>query len=193
MILYITSHSTGELIGSREAVRDIKKPERFVIPPYSTPTQPPIGSLDNNEYWAYLSDDEKPVRDYKLGSWVKKQKQVKVTAYHKQTHQAKEFEDKSLIDDEHTAIKPSSKFDEFIDGEWILNEGLKFATEEHEWVISELAWYDSKVVYAARGDKSRSDGYTKEELDDYAIALCDYTSKDVDGNITVKGDVRPVI
>lgn len=142
---------------------------------------------------SYDTDTQELKANVTTGKWEILDKKIKITAYHKKTQAQKEFEDESLIDDEYTAIKPSSGFDEFIDGEWVLNEGLKFATEEHGWVVSELAWYDSKVIYAARGDTSRSGGYTKEELDTYAIALCDYTSKDVDGNITVKGNVRPVM
>lgn len=158
---------------------------------YDEPLKPQCSSF------ALLPEYDKSIQELKIDlsndKWNIIKKPQKITGYHKLTQTTKDFDDKSLIDDDHTDIKPSSEFDEFISGEWVLNEGLKFATEEHAWVMSELDWYDSKVIYAARCDTSRSGGYTKEELDNYAIALCDYTSKDVDGNITVKGDVRPVI
>jgi len=144
------------------------------IPPYNHSTQDLKANVTNGE-WQVLN------------------KRVEVTGYHKQTHTSKVFDDKSIVDDNHTLIKPSSRFDKFEGEGWVLDENLKFTTEEHEWVIAELLWYDSKITYAHRGDLKRSGGHTKEQLDSYAISLCDYTSKDGDGVITVTGDTRPTI
>lgn len=113
LTLYIFSHKTGELLGTREAVEDIKQPGRFVIPPYATPTPYPKEDLNEHQYWAYLDEQGKPVRDYSFGDWVKKEKHIKVTAYNKQNQQPKQFDDKSLVDDEYTINKPPTAYHTF--------------------------------------------------------------------------------
>ncbi|AUR98048.1 coil containing protein [Vibrio phage 1.246.O._10N.261.54.E10] len=122
MILYITSHKTGEFLGTRDAAEDIKNPERFVIPPYHTTEGLPSEVLTDNEYWAYLDNDGEPVRDYTLGAWVKKEKQVEVTAYHKETQQTQKFDDKSLVTDEYTAKEPPTPYHDFVDSDWVANK-----------------------------------------------------------------------
>lgn len=122
LTLYITSHKTGELLGTREAHRDIKQPSCFVIPPYQVPTSPPNDPLSDNEYWAYLDDNGLPVRDYTLGAWFKKEISVKVFAYHKQTQTQKEFDDKSLVTEEFTLKEPPTPYHDFIDSDWFANK-----------------------------------------------------------------------
>ncbi|AKU42648.1 tail fiber assembly protein [Vibrio phage H188] len=122
MILYITSHKDGRLLGSCDAAMDIKQDGRFVVPPYYTPAQPPGDFLGDDECWAYLDDGGQPVREYNNGSWVKKKKQVEVTAYHKQTHQAKEFDDRSLVADEYTLNEPPTPYHDFVDNDWLANK-----------------------------------------------------------------------
>lgn len=122
LVLYITSHVSGALLGVRKAVTDVKNPERFVIPPYQTPARVPGDNLESNFYWAYLNDDGQPARDHKLGKWVKKEKQVKVIAYHKQTQVLKEFDDKSLVTDEYTVKEPPTPYHGFSSGDWVPNQ-----------------------------------------------------------------------
>ncbi|PMM11611.1 hypothetical protein BCT62_09565 [Vibrio splendidus] len=119
--LYVTSHQDGRLLGTRDAEKDVKNPERFVIPPYQTPTRVPNDTIEENEYWAYLNDGGEPVRDHNYGSWFKKEKQVKVTVYHKQTQQTKKFDDNSLITDEYTLKKPPTPYHDFVDNDWVAN------------------------------------------------------------------------
>lgn len=133
MILYIASHKTGELLGTREANRDIKQPDRVVIPPYHTPNACPSDNLSDNEYWALLDNNGKPVRDYQGGEWVKKERQVKVTAYLKiDVTQTKEFDDKSLVIDDYTLIKPQTSFDEWINNAWVTNQSNKHIAEYNQ-------------------------------------------------------------
>ncbi|PKF48691.1 hypothetical protein AT251_24265, partial [Enterovibrio nigricans] len=120
--LYVTSHQDGRLLGTRDAEKDVKNPERFVIPPYQTPTCVPNDTIEENEYWAYLNDGGQPVRDHNYGSWVKKEKRVEVTAYHKQTQQTKTFDDKSLVTDEYTTKEPLTPCHDFVDGDWVANK-----------------------------------------------------------------------
>lgn len=130
LTLYVTSHQTGELLGTREAVKDVKQPKRWVIPPYQTPTVLPNERLDDNEYWAYLDSNNKPVRDYQLGVWVNKKRYIKVTAYLKtDATKHKKFDDASLVTDEYTLEKPLTQWDEWINDVWITNEGNKYIAE----------------------------------------------------------------
>ncbi|MEZ9430698.1 DUF4376 domain-containing protein [Vibrio splendidus] len=122
LTLYVISHKDGRLLGKRHAEKDIKNPRRFVIPPYQTPTCVPEGTLNENEYWAFLNDGGQPARDHNCGLWLKKDKQIKVTAYHKQTKQTKEFDDKSLVTDEYTVKEPATPYHDFNGSEWVANE-----------------------------------------------------------------------
>ncbi|CAH9015911.1 DUF4376 domain-containing protein [Vibrio phage 150E35-1] len=121
LTLYIISHKNGELLGSRQAIRDVKQPDRFVIPPYQTPIKPPSEVLADNAFWAYLDEDDHPVRVHDLGSWVKKERLVKVTAYHKQTKALKEFDDRSLLTDEYTLKEPPTPYHDFVGNDWSAN------------------------------------------------------------------------
>lgn len=123
MILHITSHKDGQLLGTREAVKDTKNSDRFVIPPYQTPTSVPDDTLEHDQYWAYLDVNGNSVRNHRLGSWVKKKKPVKVLTYHKQTQAQKEFDDKSLVTDEYTIKEPPTPHHDFIGSDWIPNKG----------------------------------------------------------------------
>lgn len=122
LTLYITSYKNGEFLGTRKAVKDIKQPDRFVIPPYQTPIAFPTDKLEDNEYWAYLGLDGYPVRDHALGTWMKKANKVKVIAYHKQTQAQKDFDDESLVTDEYTVKKPPTPYHDFNATDWILNQ-----------------------------------------------------------------------
>lgn len=122
LTLYMTSHQDGRLLGTRNATKDIKNPERFVVPPYHTPTQVPNDALEDGQYWAYLDDKGYPVRDHNLGAWVKKEKLVQIVAYHKQTQVQKAFDDKSLVTDEYTVKEPPTPYHDFNDSDWVANK-----------------------------------------------------------------------
>lgn len=130
MILYITSHKDGRLLGTREAEKDIKQPERLVIPPYQTPNDLPRESLDVYEFWAYLDKNNKPVRNYQLGAWVKQKCHVKVIAYLKNdATKQQEFDDVSLISDDYTKEKPLTQWDEWNGTAWVTNQSNKYIAE----------------------------------------------------------------
>lgn len=150
MILYITSHKDGRLLGSCDAAMDIKQDGRFVVPPYYTPAQPPGDFLGDGEYWAYLDAEGGSSREYNNGSWVKKKKQVEVTAYHKQTHQAKEFDDRSLVADEYTINEPPTPYHDFVDGVWVGNSEkaiIAKRTEINNW-RKQMENNESQIVSA---------------------------------------------
>ncbi|MEZ8869556.1 DUF4376 domain-containing protein [Vibrio sp. 10N.247.310.56] len=73
-----------------------------------------------------------------------------VTAYHKQTHTPKEFDDKSLVTDEYTVIEPPTPYHEFIDSDWVANKvnaAKAKRTEINNWRIS-LEGKDTQTVLA---------------------------------------------
>ncbi|MGD8172126.1 DUF4376 domain-containing protein [Vibrio sp. TRT 21S02] len=151
LTLYVTSHKTGELLGQREAISDIKQPDRFVIPPYQTPVELPEDSLAENEYWAFLDQNDKPARDYTLGAWFKKKKYHEVTAYHKQTKHPKEFDDVSLVDNEHTInVPPPHSI--WQSGNWVQQVDLLKEAKRKEinhWRDTQEANAEQKVVVSS--------------------------------------------
>ncbi|MFH0267231.1 hypothetical protein [Vibrio rumoiensis] len=110
---------TGEYLRTVDAVKNIKSKE-FMIPPYHTPDLP-IAELEDNEYHVFLDNNGNVPRDYANGAWAVKTRFVKVTAYNKQTKQPKEFEDKTLVDDEYTLLEPQS-FQKWGDEQWVQND-----------------------------------------------------------------------
>lgn len=99
MLKHFISSTTGEYI----------KSEKLAVKMGYTTSQPlPDVKLAENEYVAMLDADGKVQYwpDDTGCTWQVKTRFEKVTAYNKQTQQPKEFDDKSLVDDEHTLNKP---------------------------------------------------------------------------------------
>lgn len=118
---------TGEYLGAIDAVKNIKSKE-YMIPPYHTP-ETPIGELKENEYHAFLDSNGNAPRDYKNGAWLVKEQYVKVTGYNNHTQEPKEFDDKSLVTDDYTLLKPVTQFDEWIDNAWVTNEQAQYEAQ----------------------------------------------------------------
>lgn len=136
--LYVISIKTGELLRTREASIDIKT-EQPVIPPYQTPVAIPESDIPDTHRWLYLDEQGKPARYHHDGSWVQKPRPEKVTAYHKQTRQPKQFDDASLVTDEYTLKAPATEFD---DWDASLNDWVTDVQAKYE--------YDVASVEAAR-------------------------------------------
>lgn len=64
-----------------------------------------------------------------------------------------------------------------------------YAKKEHLWVIAELMYVDTQLMYHWTGDITRQ-SYTEQDWKDYAIALRNYTTL-VDNIPVVNSDVRP--
>jgi len=170
--LYVTHYMTGELLGTREAVKDIKQPDRVVVPPYQTPTPLPTTTIKDNEYWAYLDENGKPVRDHKLGNWEKKTRHIKVTAYLKtDCTKTKEFGDKSLVTDEYTFLVPPSPHHDFSGESWAPNIN-KAIDAKHAEIIR---WRDareneSNQEVSALGSTWDSDPESRKRIDSALLA-----------------------
>lgn len=67
--------------------------------------------------------------DVKNQKWLVELKPVEVTAYHKQTHESKVFDDESLVTDEYTLEKPSTQWDEWTNDAWVTNQSNKYIAE----------------------------------------------------------------
>lgn len=118
---------TGEYLREIDAVKNIKTNEHMV-PPYHT-VDMPSGALQENEYYAFLDSNGNVPRDYSNGSWVIKERFVKVTAYNKQDKLSKEFDDKTLVTDDYTLDKPTTQFDEWLDNAWVTNEQAQYEAQ----------------------------------------------------------------
>lgn len=90
--------------------------DKCILPQFSTWVAKP----DFNE------ETEQAKFDVKKQKWLVELKPVAVTAYHKQTYEAKVFNDASLVKDEYTLEKPSTKFDEWINNTWVTNLSKKY-------------------------------------------------------------------
>ncbi|PMM39155.1 DUF4376 domain-containing protein [Vibrio splendidus] len=68
--------------------------------------------------------------------WQVLDKQMAVTAYHKQTKAQKEFDDKSLVTDEYTLKEPPTPYHDFVGSDWVASKekaaNAKFA-EINNW------------------------------------------------------------
>lgn len=67
--------------------------------------------------------------DVKNQKWLVEPKPVEVTAYNKQTHESKVFDDASVVTDDYTLKKPSTQWDEWIDNTWVTNQSNKYIAE----------------------------------------------------------------
>ncbi|EGQ8314587.1 phage tail protein [Vibrio cholerae] len=68
--------------------------------------------------------------DLNTGSWVVEPKLFKVTAYLKlDCTKQKEFDDVTLVTDDYTLKEPATRFDEWIDEEWVTDISAKYIAE----------------------------------------------------------------
>lgn len=130
---------TGEYLREVDAVKNIKSSE-FMVPPYHTP-ESPTAELNENEYYAFLDSNGNSPRDYQNGSWSVKERFVKVTAYNTQTKQPQEFDDKTLVTDGYTLLKPSTQFDEWINNAWVTNEQAQYEAQVQQVDATRRALY----------------------------------------------------
>ncbi|MEZ8603638.1 hypothetical protein [Vibrio splendidus] len=75
------------------------------------------------------SETEKAKFDEQSRKWTVAHKFVEVTAYHKQTHETKDFNDSSLITDDYTKDEPATPWDEWINNAWVTNQSNKYIVD----------------------------------------------------------------
>lgn len=78
------------------------------------------------------SETEQAKFDEQNQTWTVEPKFVEVTAYHKQTHKTKSFDDASLITDDYTKDEPKNQWDEWIGGAWVTNQSNKYVAEYNQ-------------------------------------------------------------
>jgi hypothetical protein len=114
MLRHHVSSVSGEYIKSQRLAHKVG---------YTTLQPLPKVELAKNEYFAML-DSEGKVQywpDDTGCTWLVKTRFVKVAAYHKQTQQPKEFDDKSLVTEEFTLKEPPTPYHDFIGSDWVAN------------------------------------------------------------------------
>lgn len=116
---------------------------------------------------AFDEETEQARFDVKNQKWLVELKPVDVTAYHKQTHESKVFDDASLVTDEYTLEKPLTQWDEWINDAWVTNESNKY--------IAEYDQMDSarRAAYRNISDPLYMEAWIKESkgLTDEAVAF----------------------
>lgn len=105
----------------------------YILPQFSTWVAKPV----------FDEETEQARFDVNNQEWLVELKPVKVTAYHKLSHKPKAFDDVSLVTDEYTLEKPSTKWDEWISGSWVTNESNKYISEYDQVDSARRAAYRS--------------------------------------------------
>ncbi|WP_375751589.1 hypothetical protein [Vibrio sp. HN007] len=96
--------------------------EEFILPQFATWSEVPEYD-EGTEHCKY---------DLDKNCWIVEVKPIQVTAYHKQTREPKEFDDKSLVTDDYTIEKPETEWDEWITENWVTNENNKYIAEYNQ-------------------------------------------------------------
>lgn len=160
---------TGEYLRDVDAVKNIKSNE-YMIPPYHTP-ESPTAELKENEYHAFLDSNRNVPRNYKNGAWVVKERFVKVTAYLKSDcTKTKEFDDKFLVTDDYTLLKPATQFDEWIDNAWVTNLQAQYEAQVQQVDATRRALYlnvdalrnEAAMIRAVEADETKAADYDEQ-------------------------------
>ncbi|GIA04445.1 TPA: hypothetical protein ACYHOP_000803 [Vibrio cholerae] len=123
MLRYYFSSVSGEYIKSKKLAQKVG---------FTTSQPLPEVELAENEYFAMLDADGKVQYwpDDTGCAWQVKIRFEKVTAYLKSNcTQQKEFDDVTLVTDDYTLKEPATRFDEWIDGEWVTDISAKYIAE----------------------------------------------------------------
>lgn len=149
--------------------------DEYILPQFST--------------WIAKPDFDKETEQAKFDvenqRWLVELKRIEVTAYHKQTKESKTFGDKSLVQDEYTLEIPTSFFDEFINGKWVLNKEKELAHNENAWVLEQMPIIDRNINYHLDNDDRAVS--TEHDWRAYRSDLRNYVK---DGKVT--SETRPV-
>jgi hypothetical protein len=110
------------------------------------------------------------------GTWRVEPKLVAIGAYHTLTQEEKTFDDITLVTDDYTIKKPTTKFDEWIDGSWITNLSNKYIAEYDKVDSKRRALYshitDPLYIESMRA-KEAGDIAKYEDFKEQADALAD--------------------
>lgn len=112
---------TFEYIGQRP-VHKIDGYDDYLLPQLATFIEVP----------EFDSETEQAKFDEKGQTWAVEPKFVEVTAYHKQTHETKDFDDASLITDDYTKDEPVTQWDEWINNAWVTNKSNQYIAEYNQ-------------------------------------------------------------
>ena len=93
--------------------------DEYILPQLSTWVTKPV----------FDEETEQAKFDTTNHKWLVELKNVEVTAYNKQTRESKVFDDTFLVTDDYSLEKPTTQWDEWIDGSWITNLSNKYIAE----------------------------------------------------------------
>jgi hypothetical protein len=110
--------------------------DEYILPQFSTWVAKP----DFNE------ETEQAKFDVENQKWLVELKPVEVTAYHKQTHEFKVFNDSSLVTEEYTLEKPLTQWDEWVEGSWATNESVKESYKIRQNIDAAKVLRDQKIT-----------------------------------------------
>lgn len=140
--------------------------------PLVTDKSLPTAVLDaENQYYSFRTQDDKvPYWADDSCGWIVKDKPIKVTAYNKETQETKDFDDKSLVTYDYTLLKPSTQYDEWIDGTWLTNEQAQYEAQVQQVDATRRALYlnvdalrnEAAMIRAVEADETKASDYDEQ-------------------------------
>lgn len=134
-IAYHYDYKTFIYLGESK-IHKVSGYDEYILPQFSTWVAKP----------AFNEETEQAKFDVTSQKWLVELKPVEVTAYHKQTHESKVFEDESLVTEDYTVEKPLTQWDEWIDSAWVTNESNKYIAEYNQVDDARRAAYFQMVT-----------------------------------------------
>lgn len=120
-IAYHYDYKTFVYAGERQ-IQKVAGYDDYILPQLATFLELP----------EFDSETEQARFDEQNQKWTVDTKFVEVTAYHKQTHEPKDFDDASLITDEYIKGEPATQWDEWTNGAWVTNESNQHIAEYNQ-------------------------------------------------------------
>lgn len=150
----------------------VREIDSDMLRPLVTDKSLPTAVLDAEKQYYSFRDQEDNVPYWPDDSceWVVKDKQIKVTAYNKETQETKEFDDKSLVTDDYTLLKPSTQFDEWIDGAWVTNLQAQYEAQVKQVDATRRSLYlnvdalrnEAAMIRAVEADETKAADYDEQ-------------------------------
>lgn len=143
---------------------------------FHTNIELPSEPIDDKSYYSLRDiNDNVPIYSDDSCRWVVKQYQVSVIAYKKQTKKQQLFDDESLVTDDYTLLKPATQYDEWIDGEWVINEQAQYEAQIQKVESTRRALYtnvdalrnEAAMIRFTEGDEAKALDYEQQAKDLY--------------------------
>ncbi|NAW56989.1 MULTISPECIES: hypothetical protein [unclassified Vibrio] len=154
-----------------------------VARPLVTDKPLPSEGIGDNQYYSFRDEnDAVPYWPTNQCNWVVKNKQVSITAYHKDTRELKEFDDISLVTNDYTLDKPVTIFDYWTESGWKTDEQAKF---EYDYKQVNDRRYQ---LYTIMVDRLRNEAVSIESVEGDSLKAAEYRAQADAAYLKIKED-----